>query len=86
MAELGQGGQDRGGEKVTRRLAHQILADRKVSCPECGAFLGLIVGDQYPQPSAECCRKIVEDIHDLRKEAIAALRLEALRDELGVTP
>lgn len=69
---------------MTRRLAHQILADRKVWCPECGAFLGLIRGDQYPEPSSECCRRMVEDIHDTRKEAIAALRVAALRDELGV--
>lgn len=65
-------------------IRKQILADRSVTCPECGQFVGIITGDHYPEPESECCRQILDDIRDLRRETLGIVRTESFAARLGV--
>lgn len=67
-------------------IRKQILADRSVTCPECGQFVGIIMGDNYPESDRECCRQIVEDIRDLRRETLGIIRTESFAARIGVRP
>lgn len=43
---------------------------RSVTCPYCRRFLGIVVGETYPEPDDEdvCCWKFIEELIDQRNE------------------
>lgn len=63
---------------MNRRMVERITGDRRVWCPECNRFIGLIRGGEYPEPERECCRAFLEEVREQRR---ALIRKSEVKDK-----